>query len=135
MFKALVLRVPFVDPLSAMLDPALPLTQMEYPEWGNPVEDPKAYELISSYSPYENIGTKYNFTPSLYITAGLKDQRVAYWQPLKLTARIRQSLPSKSVLLKLDEERGHFGAGSEQEVRLSEAAEQVAFLISQVQRL
>lgn len=118
-----------------MLDPDLPLTQMEYPEWGNPVEDPKAYDLISSYSPYENIGVKYNFTPSLYITAGLKDQRVAYWQPLKLVARIRQTLPSTSVLLKVDEERGHFGAVSEQEVRLSEAAEQVAFLISQIQRL
>ncbi|KAI8146369.1 prolyl oligopeptidase family-domain-containing protein [Fennellomyces sp. T-0311] len=134
LFKAMVLRVPFVDPLSAMLNPDLPLTQVEYPEWGNPSEDPKIYDLIESYSPYDNV-SKEQKQPSLYITAGMKDQRVAYWQPLKLIARIRQQQEASSnALVKIDLDRGHFGGGTEQEVRLSEAAEQVAFLISQVQK-
>lgn len=129
-----------MDPLSSMLNPDLPLTQVEYPEWGNPTDDPEAYNLIEKYSPYENIPDTLKMDdkiPSLYITAGLKDQRVAYWQPLKFVARLRRALPpalSKSVLLKVDLERGHFGGGAEQDVRLSEAAEQVAFLISRVQK-
>ncbi|KAI9254523.1 prolyl oligopeptidase family-domain-containing protein, partial [Phascolomyces articulosus] len=155
LFKALVLRVPFVDPLSAMLNPDLPLTQVEYPEWGNPSEDPQIYHLIESYSPYENLVAvtpdeednckdepqEACHYPSLYITAGLKDQRVAYWQPLKLMAKIRQqqyespnNKNTEKTVVKIDLDRGHFGGGTEQDVRLGEAAEQVAFLISQVQK-
>ncbi|KAI9312978.1 prolyl oligopeptidase family-domain-containing protein [Dichotomocladium elegans] len=138
LFKALVLRVPFVDPLSAMLNPDLPLTQIEYPEWGNPSTNNNAYDLIEKYSPYENV--RGNPLPAIYITAGLKDQRVAYWQPLKLVARLRHAFlgdkneqNQNQVMLKIDLDRGHFGGGQEQEVRLDEAAEQVAFLISRVQ--
>ncbi|KAI9491882.1 prolyl oligopeptidase [Zychaea mexicana] len=155
LFKALVLRVPFVDPLSAMLNPELPLTQVEYPEWGNPSKDPRMYDLIESYSPYENVMRSDNPSsqqqrPSLYVTAGMKDQRVAYWQPLKLIASLRQqqqqqqkeqessssssNADSSKTLVKIDLDRGHFGGGTEQEVRLGEAAEQVAFLISQIQK-
>lgn len=133
LFKALVLRVPFVDPLSSMLNPDLPLTQVEYPEWGNPTDDSNAYDLIQSYSPYDNVQGP--DVPATYVTAGMKDQRVAYWQPLKLVAKLRDTLPtSTSILLKVDLDRGHFGGGAEQEVRLSEVAEQVAFLISRVQK-
>ncbi|KAI8381259.1 prolyl oligopeptidase family-domain-containing protein [Radiomyces spectabilis] len=139
LFKALVLRVPFVDPLSAMLNPELPLTQVEYPEWGNPSADKKAYELIEKYSPYENINSNSTMSslPSLLVTGGMKDQRVQYWQPLKFVARLRQVFGEKSnkVLLKMDLDRGHFGGGTEQDVRLQEAAEQVAFLISEVQEM
>lgn len=143
LFKALVLRVPFVDPLSSMLNPDLPLTQIEYPEWGNPTEDSKAYKLISTYSPYENINGELfqrNTTlPSLFVTGGMKDQRVAYWQPLKFIARMRHYTPTtyenSITLLKMDLDRGHFGGGSsEQETRLSDIAEQIAFLIAQVQK-
>ncbi|KAI8077145.1 prolyl oligopeptidase [Thamnidium elegans] len=143
LFKALVLKVPFVDPLSAMLNPQLPLTQIEYPEWGNPTEDPKAYELIRSYSPYENVSSKLfkseSPLPSLFVTGGMKDQRVAYWQPLKYVARIRHFTPpaydSTNTLLKMDLDKGHFGGGgSEQDSRLSDVAEQITFLISQVQK-
>ena len=148
-----------MDPLSAMLNPDLPLTQVEYPEWGNPSEDPKIYDLIESYSPYENIAVaspdnddekpqlQQHGYPSLYVTAGLKDQRVAYWQPLKLIAKMRQQQKQQSessnnnseennnkTLTKIDLDRGHFGGGMEQDVRLTEAAEQVAFLISEVQK-
>ena len=142
LFKALVLRVPFVDPLSSMLNPELPLTQIEYPEWGNPTKDQEAYDLISSYSPYENIASELFTTrrrlPSLFVTGGMKDQRVAYWQPLKFVARLRHytppSLENSSTLLKMDLDKGHFGGAGEQESRLSDIAEQVAFLISQVQK-
>lgn len=143
LFKALVLRVPFLDPLSAMLNPDLPLTQIEYSEWGNPTDDPDAYKLIASYSPYENISNELfdnnKSLPSLFVTGGMKDQRVAYWQPLKFVARLRHFTPptynKSTTLLKLDLDSGHFGGGSsEQETRLSEVAEQIAFLISEVQK-
>lgn len=144
LFKALVLKVPFVDPLSSMLNPDLPLTQIEYPEWGNPTEDPAAYDLIKSYSPYENISSKLfeagsSKLPSLFVTGGMKDQRVAYWQPLKFVARMRHFTPpshnATATLLKMDLDKGHFGGGGgEQDSRLSDVAEQMAFLISQVQK-
>ncbi|KAG1383270.1 hypothetical protein G6F61_001522 [Rhizopus arrhizus] len=142
LFKALVLRVPFVDPLSSMLNPDLPLTQIEYPEWGNPTKDPDAYKLIASYSPYENISGELfknnNVLPSLFVTGGMKDQRVTYWQPLKFVARMRYFTPSayanSVTLLKMDLDRGHFGGGSSEQERLSDVAEQIAFLIAQVQK-
>lgn len=144
LFKALVLKVPFVDPLSSMLNPDLPLTQIEYPEWGNPTHDPAAYDLIKSYSPYENISSKLfevgsSKLPSLFVTGGMKDQRVAYWQPLKFVARTRHFTPpshnATATLLKMDLDKGHFGGGGgEQDSRLSDVAEQMAFLISQVQK-
>ncbi|KAI8639279.1 prolyl oligopeptidase family-domain-containing protein [Parasitella parasitica] len=142
LFRALVLKVPFVDPLSSMLNPELPLTQIEYPEWGNPTQDAKAYDLIESYSPYENINADLfksrSSLPSLFVTGGMKDQRVAYWQPLKFVACLRHFTPqtfSSTVLLKMDLDRGHFGGGgSEQDSRLSDVAEQMAFLITQVQK-
>ncbi|KAI8353239.1 prolyl oligopeptidase family-domain-containing protein [Choanephora cucurbitarum] len=136
LFKALLLKVPFVDPLSAMLNPSLPLTQIEYPEWGNPTDDPEAYDLIESYAPYDNIHphlfSDHTSFPSVYITGGMKDQRVAYWQPLKLMARLRHSMPAQypsTALLQMDLDRGHF-SGAEQESRLSDLAQQMAFLLS-----
>lgn len=143
LFNALVLKVPFVDPLSSMLNPELPLTQIEYPEWGNPTEDVKAYDLIRSYSPYDNISSKLfksgSKLPSLFVTGGMKDQRVAYWQPLKFVARLRHFTPpshdASTTLLKMDLDKGHFGGGgAEQDSRLSDVAEQIAFLISRVQK-
>ncbi|KAI8340301.1 prolyl oligopeptidase family-domain-containing protein [Chlamydoabsidia padenii] len=130
LFKALVLRVPFVDPLSSMLNPDLPLTQIEYPEWGNPTDHPMAYDWIRQYAPYDNV-TK-TTDVAIYATAGMKDQRVMYWQPLKYIARLRH-VGTKTCLLKVDLDRGHFGGQSEQETRLADTAEQVAFLITQVQ--
>ncbi|CAO3617218.1 unnamed protein product [Cunninghamella blakesleeana] len=143
LFKALILRVPFVDPLSSMLDQDLPLTQVEYPEWGNPSIDIKAYNCIKEYSPYDNIGkNNYNIEklPSVFATAGMKDQRVIYWQPLKFIARLRDTYghieksKSPTFLLKVNLDYGHFGGNqTEQEERLSETAELVCFLITQIQ--
>lgn len=137
LFKAIVLRVPFVDPLSSMLNPELPLTQIEYPEWGNPTDSKTDYENIASYSPYDNIlNTDASSFPSVLLTGGLKDQRVQVSQPLKYVSRFRRQLENKDsvALCRIDPDRGHFGGGGEQEVRLEEAAEELAFLISHVQK-
>lgn len=133
LFKALVLRVPFVDPLSSMLNPDLPLTQIEYPEWGNPSASQEAYDWIRHYAPYDNIGAHSTPGPAIYVTAGMKDQRVPYWQPLKYMARRRELQHEAPSVLNVDLDRGHFGGQGEQEARLADTAEQVAFLISQVQ--
>ncbi|RUS20548.1 hypothetical protein BC937DRAFT_94983 [Endogone sp. FLAS-F59071] len=131
LFRALV-RVPFVDPL---LDPNLPLTRVEYLEWGNPTADPVVYDYIASYAPYDNISGTHAH-PSILATAGLKDQRVAFWQPLKFVARMRAremaGVGEEIVLAKVHADKGHFGAGVDQRERLKEWAFELAFLLSQV---
>lgn len=137
LFKAIVLRVPFVDPLSSMLNPDLPLTQVEYPEWGNPTANKDDYENICSYSPYENVAhLAAGKIPSVLLTGGVKDQRVQISQPLKYISRLRRQINDDSsvALCRIDPDRGHFGGGGEQDVRLDEAAEELAFLISHVQK-
>jgi oligopeptidase B len=88
LFSALVLEVPFVDVLSLMLNSELPLTAAETEEWGDPITCPAAYDLIRSYSPYENILQQEY--PPMYITVGLKDMRVPYWSTLKYIKRLRE---------------------------------------------
>jgi protease II len=93
LFRGVILKVPFLDVLTAMLDETLPLTQHEYDEWGNPREDSVAYECIRQYSPYETIGNMarhFPHVPSMLLTSSLRDQRVPFWQPLKYIARLRQ---------------------------------------------
>lgn len=101
--------VPFVDVLNTMSDASLPLTPPEWPEWGNPIEDPAAYDLIASYSPYDNI--KPQPYPAILATGGLSDPRVTYWEPAKWVAKLRDNTTSaRPVLLKLNMEAGHGGA-------------------------
>ncbi|KAJ2613730.1 hypothetical protein H4S08_002051 [Coemansia sp. RSA 1365] len=90
-FRAASLHVPFVDPLSAMLSPDLPLTGAETAEWGNPITSVADYIAIQKYSPYENIGNMMaaGLAPSILVTAGGQDQRVSIWQPAKWVARLR----------------------------------------------
>jgi oligopeptidase B len=113
-FTALVAQVPFVDVLTTMLDPDLPLTVGEWEEWGNPLADEAAYERMFSYSPYDNV-TAHNpdgstrTYPSLLVTAGLKDPRVSYWEPAKWVAKIRVLSPSTTVLLRTEMGAGHGG--------------------------
>ncbi|MGH7499402.1 MAG: S9 family peptidase, partial [Gemmatimonadales bacterium] len=85
LFAAVVAEVPFVDVVNTMLDASLPLTVIEYDEWGNP-NDPEAYACIRAYSPYDNVEAK-NY-PHMLVTAGLHDPRVAYWEPAKWVARL-----------------------------------------------
>ncbi|KAJ2081221.1 hypothetical protein H4R24_002490 [Coemansia sp. RSA 988] len=90
-FRAASLHVPFVDPLSAMLSPDLPLTSAETAEWGDPIASAASYTSIRRYSPYDNINKMVaaRLAPSILVTAGGQDQRVSVWQPAKWVARLR----------------------------------------------
>ncbi|CAI2177748.1 12490_t:CDS:10 [Funneliformis geosporum] len=139
LFRAIILRVPFLDPLSSMLSPDLPLTRIEYNEWGNPLENKETYEYLASYAPYDNISTlRSRQTCSILVTAAMKDQRVSYWHPLKWVARMRtrQSTDHNGnlLILKIDMEGGHFGDENDQSNRIKNVAFELAFLISQVQK-
>ncbi len=105
-FRAIVAEVPFVDALSTMLDPSLPLTVIEWEEWGNPVADPDAYRYMKSYSPVENVeGAR---PAAILVTAGLNDPRVSYHEPAKWVARLRHA-GSPDVVLKTELGAGHGG--------------------------
>jgi oligopeptidase B len=107
-FGAAVAEVPFVDALNTILDPSLPLTVMEWEEWGNPVESAEVYRYMRSYAPYENVEAK--AYPPLLVTAGLNDPRVSYWEPAKWVARLRDTKVGDSrLLLKTEMGAGHMG--------------------------
>lgn len=127
LFKAVVLHVPFVDVLNTMLDDTLPLTPIEWPEWGNPIESKKAFDYIQSYSPYDHIEAK-DYPPML-VTGGLHDPRVTYWEPAKWTAKLRATKKDTNVLLmKINMGAGHGGKSGRYD-RIEEVAEEYAFLL------
>ncbi len=105
--RAAVAEVPFVDCLTTMLDPSLPLTVGEYEEWGDPGTDPDAYRTIAAYSPYDNVADRRY--PDTLVTAGLHDNRVGYWEPAKWVARLRAADPENRVFLRLELGAGHGG--------------------------
>jgi oligopeptidase B len=108
LFAVVVAQVPFVDVVNTMLDDSIPLTVIEYEEWGNP-KDKAYYDYMLSYSPYDNIQrTAY---PHMLITAGLNDPRVQYWEPAKFTAKLRRmKTDDNRLLLKTNMGAGHGGA-------------------------
>jgi oligopeptidase B len=106
-FAGIVAQVPFVDPLTSILDPSLPLTVTEWEEWGNPLEDADVYTYMKSYSPYENVG-KLAYPKILAVTS-LNDTRVLYHEPAKWIARLRSVAPDGSYLLKTEMGAGHGG--------------------------
>ena len=107
LFGAVIAEVPFVDALNTILDPSLPLTVMEWEEWGNPVESPEFYAYMKAYSPYENVtGQPY---PPILITGGLNDTRVLYHEPAKWVARLRAVAKGGPFLLRMRMEAGHGG--------------------------
>lgn len=107
-FAGIVADVPFVDPLTSILDPSLPLTVVEWEEWGNPLEDPEVYAYMKSYSPCENVEAK-RYPPILAETS-LHDTRVLYVEPAKWVARLRATaLNGDDVLLKTEMAAGHGG--------------------------
>ena len=127
LFKGAVLHVPFVDVLNTMLDKDLPLTPIEWPEWGNPIEDETAYDHIRSYCPYTNIEAK-NYPPMM-VTGGINDPRVTYWEPAKWTAKMRAIKTDDNLLvMKINMEAGHGGKSGRFE-RLHEVAEEYTFLL------
>jgi oligopeptidase B len=125
LFKAIIAEVPFVDCLTTILDDTLPLTPPEWPEWGNPIIDEKAYKTIASYAPYENV--KAQPYPHIYALGGLTDPRVTYWEPAKWVAKLRTRNTSDNLLLlKITMDQGHGGASGRFD-RLKEVAEVYAF--------
>lgn len=119
LFKGVIAEVPFVDCLTTISDPTLPLTVTEWEEWGNPIEDHQTYELMLRYSPYDNVGPQ-NY-PFLFVTAGLNDPRVSYWEPLKWVARIRDRSPQTPVIMKIDMGAGHMGPSGRYDAWYEEA--------------
>lgn len=108
LFAGVVAQVPFVDPLTTILDPSLPLTVTEWDEWGNPLDDEDVYFYMKSYSPYENI-TARSYPPILAMTS-LNDTRVHYVEPAKWVAALRYTTTdAHQVLLKTQMNAGHGG--------------------------
>ena len=108
LFGAVVANVPFVDALNTILDPTLPLTVIEWEEWGNPVESKEFYDYMKSYAPYENVEAK--DYPPILVTAGLNDPRVSYWEPAKWVAKLRATkTDTNPLLLKTEMGAGHGG--------------------------
>lgn len=127
MWAAVIAGVPFVDVLNTMQDESLPLTPMEWPEWGNPISSEDDFKYILSYSPYENV--KRQAYPPMLVTAGLNDPRVTYWEPAKWVARLRATkTDSRPLLLKTNMGAGHGGKSGRFE-SLHEVAEEYGFLL------
>ena len=128
-FRAAVAEVPFVDVVSTMIDETLPLTVVEWDEWGNPnIEE--QYEWMRAYAPYENIVS--GSYPALLITAGLNDPRVQYWEPAKWTAKLRVSdIGDRLVLLKTEMGAGHFARSGRYDAWEDEAFV-MAFVLDQL---
>ena len=126
LFRAVLAEVPFVDVINTMLDATLPLTVIEYDEWGNP-HDAAAYSYIRSYSPYDNVEAR--DYPHILVTAGLNDPRVAYWEPAKWTAKLRAlKTDNNRLLLRTNMGAGHGGASGRYDL-LRETAFKYAFIL------
>lgn len=127
LFKGVVAEVPFVDVVTTMLDPSIPLTTGEYDEWGDPNQK-EYYDTMLSYSPYDNVEAK--DYPNLLITAGLHDSQVQYWEPAKWAAKLRALKTDKNrLLLKTNMDAGHGGASGRFK-RHHETAFSYAFLLA-----
>ncbi|MEE4361727.1 MAG: S9 family peptidase [Pseudomonadales bacterium] len=127
LWGAVVAHVPFVDVLNTMLDPTLPLTPIEWPEWGNPIESAEAFATIHRYCPYQNLSAR--AYPPLLVTAGMNDPRVTYWEPAKWVARQRVLRTDDNVvLLKTNMRAGHGGVSGRWDA-LREVAEEYAFVL------
>ena len=130
LWGAVAAHVPFVDVLNTMLDDSLPLTPGEWPEWGNPIADKAAFDLIRSYSPYDQV--KAQSYPPLFVTAGLNDPRVTYWEPAKWVAKLRATRTNDApLLLKTNMGAGHGGKSGRFD-SLREDAEEYAFFLTQL---
>ncbi|WP_278313578.1 S9 family peptidase [Lolliginicoccus levis] len=128
LFDGILANVPFVDPLTSILDPSLPLTVIEWDEWGNPLAEKAVYEYMKSYSPYENV-TEQDYPPILAITS-INDTRVLYVEPAKWVARLREAGAS-DVLLKTEMSAGHGGVSGRYE-KWKEVAFEFAWVLDQV---
>ncbi len=132
LWGAVVSHVPFVDVLNTILDDTLPLTKLEWPEWGNPVEDKAAFDSIRAYSPYDQLRSQ--GYPPMLVTAGLNDPRVTYWEAAKYVAKLRSLKTDHNVLLlKTNMGAGHAGKSGRYD-SLREVAEEYAFVLTAMER-
>ncbi|MDI6033794.1 S9 family peptidase [Flavobacterium sp. LB2P84] len=126
LYNGVIAQVPFVDVITTMLDDTIPLTTGEYDEWGNPNEK-KSYDYMLSYSPYDNVkAQKY---PNMFVSTGLHDSQVQYWEPAKWVAKLRTLKTNDTVLyLNTNMDAGHGGASGRFEA-LKELAKEYSFLL------
>jgi oligopeptidase B len=128
-YRGIVAQVPFVDVVTSMLDESIPLTTNEYDEWGNP-QEPAYYDYMLSYSPYDNVGRK--AYPAMYVTTGLWDSQVQYFEPAKWVAKLRASKTDQQrLLLHVEMEAGH-GGKSGRFQRYREIAMEYAFILDEL---
>jgi oligopeptidase B len=130
-YRVILSQVPFVDVVTTMLDPSIPLTTNEYDEWGNP-EKKNYYDYMLSYSPYDNL--KAQAYPAMFVGTGLWDSQVQYFEPAKYVARLRDldtAGPDRPVLFRINMEAGH-GGKSGRFRRYQELSEMYAFLLDQL---
>lgn len=128
-YRVILTLVPFVDVVTTMLDPTIPLTTNEYDEWGNP-EEKGYYDYILTYSPYDNLQAK--AYPAMFVGTGLWDSQVQYWEPAKYVARLRDlNTGSGPVVFRTNMEAGHGGkSGRFRQYR--ERSEMFAFMLDQL---
>ena len=130
LFRAVVAKVPFVDIMNTMLDPTIPLTVIEWEEWGDPRRR-EYYDYMRSYSPYDNVAAR--DYPDMLVTSGLNDPRVAYWEPAKWVARLRATKTGDSLLLlKTNLDAGHAGPSGRYD-SLKELALDYAFILDRLE--
>ncbi|WP_431940738.1 S9 family peptidase [Nocardia grenadensis] len=130
LFAGVLANVPFVDPLTSILDPSLPLTVIEWDEWGNPLADKDVYEYMKSYSPYENIAAK--DYPAILAITSINDTRVLYVEPAKWVAKLRATKTGDSpLLLKTEMSAGHGGVSGRYE-KWREVAFEYAWVLDTV---
>jgi oligopeptidase B len=126
LFKAVLAEVPFVDVITTMNDASIPLTAMEWDQWGNP-EDKAYFDYMLSYSPYDNVDAK--AYPNILATAGLNDPRVQYWEPMKWVAKLRACKTDDNwLMLKTNMGAGHGGASGRFDSLIEEAFQYAFFL-------
>jgi len=136
LYRAIVAEVPFVDALTTILDPSLPLTVTEWEEWGNPIESASIYSLMKGYAPYDNVRATNDdgsarVYPDLYLTAGLNDTRVGYWEAVKFAQKVRDANPDNKVFVKVEMGAGHGGPSGRYDAWHDEAAT-AAFIVSRI---
>ncbi|MFV8442155.1 S9 family peptidase [Flavobacterium sp. LB2P44] len=126
LYNGVIAQVPFVDVITTMLDDTIPLTTGEYDEWGNPNQK-KYYDYMLSYSPYDNVDAKRY--PNMFVSTGLHDSQVQYWEPAKWVAKLRTKKTNDTVLyLNTNMDAGHGGASGRFEA-LKELAKEYSFLL------
>ena len=126
LYNGVIAAVPFVDVVTTMLDDTIPLTTGEYDEWGNPNEK-VYYDYMKSYSPYDNVDAK--VYPHMYVSTGLHDSQVQYWEPAKWVAKLRELKTDDNLLfMDINMDTGHGGASGRFE-SLKETAKEYSFIL------